>query len=31
MSDARIIKRYANRKLYDTEHSRYVTLTRSAR
>src|SRR5262249_12314087 len=22
----RIIKRYANRKLYDTEHSRYVTL-----
>ena len=26
MSDARIIKRYANRKLYDTEHSRYVTL-----
>ncbi len=26
MSDARIIKRYANRKLYDTQHSRYVTL-----
>src|SRR5512145_1657663 len=26
MSEARIIKRYANRKLYDTEHSRYVTL-----
>ncbi|MCX5741203.1 MAG: polyhydroxyalkanoate synthesis regulator DNA-binding domain-containing protein [Proteobacteria bacterium] len=26
MPDARIIKRYANRKLYDTEHSRYVTL-----
>jgi polyhydroxyalkanoate synthesis repressor PhaR len=24
--DTRIIKRYANRKLYDTEHSRYVTL-----
>ena len=23
---ARIIKRYSNRKLYDTEHSRYVTL-----
>jgi polyhydroxyalkanoate synthesis repressor PhaR len=26
MSDARIIKRYANRKLYHTQHSRYVTL-----
>src|SRR5258705_6408465 len=26
MADTRIIKRYANRKLYDTEHSRYVTL-----
>jgi polyhydroxyalkanoate synthesis repressor PhaR len=26
MPDTRIIKRYANRKLYDTEHSRYVTL-----
>src|SRR4249920_3865475 len=26
MTDTRIIKRYANRKLYDTEHSRYVTL-----
>jgi polyhydroxyalkanoate synthesis repressor PhaR len=26
MSEARIIKRYANRKLYDTQHSRYVTL-----
>lgn len=26
MSDPRIIKRYANRKLYDTQHSRYVTL-----
>ena len=26
MSTCRIIKRYANRKLYDTEHSRYVTL-----
>ncbi len=25
-SEARIIKRYANRKLYDTQHSRYVTL-----
>ena len=25
MSEARIIKRYANRKLYDTQHSRYVT------
>src|SRR3954452_22969876 len=26
MPDTRIIKRYANRKLYDTEHSRHVTL-----
>jgi len=26
MPETRIIKRYANRKLYDTEHSRYVTL-----
>jgi len=26
MSKTRIIKRYANRKLYDTENSRYVTL-----
>lgn len=26
MNEARIIKRYANRKLYDTQHSRYVTL-----
>jgi polyhydroxyalkanoate synthesis repressor PhaR len=26
MPDTRIIKRYANRTLYDTEHSRYVTL-----
>lgn len=26
MTDARLIKRYANRKLYDTQHSRYVTL-----
>jgi polyhydroxyalkanoate synthesis repressor PhaR len=26
MQQTRIIKRYANRKLYDTEHSRYVTL-----
>lgn len=26
MSQVRIIKRYANRKLYDTQHSRYVTL-----
>jgi len=30
MSDARIIKRYANRKLYDTLHSRYVTLDQIA-
>src|ERR1043166_6885281 len=26
MPETRIIKRYADRKLYDTEHSRYVTL-----
>jgi polyhydroxyalkanoate synthesis repressor PhaR len=26
MPETRIIKRYANRKIYDTEHSRYVTL-----
>lgn len=26
MDEARLIKRYANRKLYDTAHSRYVTL-----
>ena len=26
MAEPRIIKRYANRKLYDTQHSRYVTL-----
>lgn len=26
MSEVRVIKRYANRKLYDTQHSRYVTL-----
>jgi polyhydroxyalkanoate synthesis repressor PhaR len=26
MAEVRIIKRYANRKLYDTQHSRYVTL-----
>jgi polyhydroxyalkanoate synthesis repressor PhaR len=26
MAEARVIKRYANRKLYDTQHSRYVTL-----
>lgn len=30
MSDPRIIKRYANRKLYDTQHSRYVTLDQIA-
>jgi polyhydroxyalkanoate synthesis repressor PhaR len=30
MSEARIIKRYANRKLYDTQHSRYVTLEQIA-
>lgn len=26
MTETRVIKRYANRKLYDTQHSRYVTL-----
>lgn len=26
MTEARVIKRYANRKLYDTQHSCYVTL-----
>jgi len=26
VADVRVIKRYANRKLYDTQHSRYVTL-----
>src|SRR5262245_10558715 len=26
MPETRVIKRYANRKLYDTQHSRYVTL-----
>jgi polyhydroxyalkanoate synthesis repressor PhaR len=30
MSETRIIKRYANRKLYDTQHSRYVTLDQIA-
>jgi polyhydroxyalkanoate synthesis repressor PhaR len=30
VSEARIIKRYANRKLYDTQHSRYVTLDQIA-
>lgn len=30
MSDARVIKRYANRKLYDTQHSCYVTLEQIA-
>ncbi len=30
MSDARVIKRYANRKLYDTQHSCYVTLDQIA-
>jgi polyhydroxyalkanoate synthesis repressor PhaR len=30
MSDGRVIKRYANRKLYDTQHSRYVTLDQIA-
>jgi len=30
MSDARVIKRYANRKLYDTQHSCYVTLNQIA-
>ena len=30
MSEPRIIKRYANRKLYDTQYSRYVTLEQIA-
>lgn len=30
MSEPRIIKRYANRKLYDTQHSCYVTLDQIA-
>ncbi len=30
MSSRRLIKRYANRKMYDTERSRYVTLTEVA-
>jgi polyhydroxyalkanoate synthesis repressor PhaR len=30
MGDARVIKRYANRKLYDTQRSRYVTLEQIA-
>src|SRR4026208_599934 len=30
MPETRIIKRYANRKLYDTEHSRYVTLDQTS-
>jgi polyhydroxyalkanoate synthesis repressor PhaR len=30
MSEARVIKRYANRKLYDTQHSCYVTLEQIA-
>ena len=30
MSDPRVIKRYANRKLYDTQRSRYVTLDQIA-
>jgi polyhydroxyalkanoate synthesis repressor PhaR len=30
MSDTRVIKRYANRKLYDTQRSRYVTLEQIA-
>lgn len=30
MTTARLIKRYANRKMYDTERSRYVTLTEVA-
>jgi polyhydroxyalkanoate synthesis repressor PhaR len=29
-ADVRIIKRYANRKLYDTQHSKYVTLEQIA-
>ncbi len=30
MPERRVIKRYANRKLYDTQHSRYVTLDQIA-
>ena len=30
MSETRVIKRYSNRKLYDTERSRYVTLDQIA-
>ena len=30
MADARVVKRYANRKLYDTQRSRYVTLDQIA-
>src|SRR5688572_16296564 len=30
MADTRVIKRYANRKLYDTQRSRYVTLDQIA-
>jgi polyhydroxyalkanoate synthesis repressor PhaR len=30
MPEPRVIKRYANRKLYDTQHSRYVTLDQIA-
>jgi polyhydroxyalkanoate synthesis repressor PhaR len=30
MSEPRVIKRYSNRKLYDTQSSRYVTLEQIA-
>ena len=30
MSEPRVVKRYANRKLYDTQRSRYVTLDQIA-
>src|SRR6185295_4634925 len=30
MAETRVIKRYANRKLYDTQRSRYVTLEQIA-
>src|SRR5207248_10533670 len=30
MGDTRVVKRYANRKLYDTQRSRYVTLDQIA-
>ncbi len=30
VAEARVIKRYANRKLYDTHDSKYVTLDRIA-